>query len=172
MARTFMPAVGQKSRASTRRRHLPLLACIFVACAVLVQDVPEGDMVRAAAVTPTPAATVPFSPGKCRIEYVSNPHFSRDVANAVKVNVKTQCGYQVPELTLSVTLFADGQPIAKTITKAANKQHLMNEGTFVRCQSRGTTHNFKGMALGTSYEDGQLYEQIVPGPEISLPCDF
>jgi hypothetical protein len=122
------------------------------------------------------AAAGGVSPSGCNILYVSNPHvsdyFNKKGVKAVKVNVKSQCKSPVPELTLSVTLLDNGKPIAKTVEKVSNKAYILNESTYVLCKNTEDVHVFQGTALGTSYEDGKLFDQIKVGNSISLPCGY
>jgi hypothetical protein len=78
----------------------------------------------------------------------------------------------VPELTLSVTLLDNGKPINKTVEKVSNKAYILNESTYVQCENTEDVHVFQGAALGTSYEDGKLFDQIKTGNSISLPCGY
>jgi hypothetical protein len=114
----------------------------------------------------------PFSPAKCEILYVDNPHPSRDVSGAVKVNVKAQCDHPVQELTLSVTLLdGSGRPLKKTMEKVVNKASIMNQSTYIMCTD-STPNFFQGTALGTSYEDGELFQQIKFGNKVQVNCGY
>lgn len=114
----------------------------------------------------------PFSPAKCRITYVTDPHPAKSVPGAIKVNVRTECDHPVTELTLSVTLLdASGKPLRKTVEKAVNTAYMMNQSTYIMCKDR-TPNLFQGVALGTSYEDGKLFEQIKFGNKVPQNCGY
>ena len=117
-----------------------------------------------------PASPDEPSPAGCTIAYITNPHFARSVPGAVKVNVMAECAVPVPEHDLSVTLPADGRPVAKSTASSRNKVFVMNQGTFVRCSNFTDQHSFQGEALGTSWEDNKPYVQIDVGPTIVLAC--
>jgi hypothetical protein len=107
------------------------------------------------------------NPFPCSVDY---PHISVKVPGAVKVNAKSQCNKPVPELDLSVTLFVDGTPVRQTVTKASNKQYLLNEATFLRCTNFAESHIFQGAAMGTSFENQQPLVQFKFGAKVSLRC--
>jgi len=114
----------------------------------------------------------PFSPAKCQIKYVTDPHPSKSVPGAIKVNVRTECDHAVPELTLSVTLLdGSGRPLRKTDEKVINSAYIMNQSTYIMCKDH-TPNQFQGTALGTSYEDGELFEQIKFGNKVPQNCGY
>jgi hypothetical protein len=114
----------------------------------------------------------PFSPAKCRIKYVTNPHPSESVPGAIKVNVRTECDRPVAELTLSVTLLdGSGKPLRKTEEMVRNQDYIMNQSTYIMCKET-KPNQFQGVALGTSYEDGKLFEQIEFGNKTDENCGY
>jgi hypothetical protein len=117
---------------------------------------------------------IPISPARCQIEKLDYPHFSKSVGGqTIKVNGRTQCNSTVPELTLSVSIVdpSNMHVVAKTMKKKVNSMWIENEDTWFTCKNTNPT-TYQGMALGTSYEDGKIYEQILEGQPITRACGY
>lgn len=116
----------------------------------------------------------PVSPGGCRIVKLDRPHFSTSIGGqTIKVNGKTQCNAAIPELTLTVSIvdISNMHVVARTTKKKANSPWIENEDTQFTCKNTNQT-TYQGMALGTSYEDTRVYEQILLGPTWTLLCGY
>jgi hypothetical protein len=61
--------------------------------------------------------------------------------------------------------------VAKTMVKNANKTFIQNQDALVRCKNC-LPHLFEGLALGTSYENGQLYDQVRTGRVAKVYCGY
>ncbi len=113
------------------------------------------------------------SPAGCVIQYVADPHPSKSVPGAVKVNAKAQCNRVVDENDLSVTLFGDNMKVLReTAVKSTGKAFVLNESTYISCTNFTDEHTFQGAAMGTSFEGGKPFVQFKFGRKVSLKCGY